>query len=76
MLGDTMQVYVNDMLVQSKKGVDHEQDLERAFAQMKLHNIHLNPAKCVFGVNSRKFPGFTMRQRVIEVNPKNLSAIE
>lgn len=29
MIGDTMEAYVDDMLVKSKRSVDHEEDLEK-----------------------------------------------
>lgn len=43
MLGDTMDFYVDDMLVKSKKGIDHQKDLEWAFTRMSMHNVCLNP---------------------------------
>ena len=38
--------------------------------------MKLNPNKCVFGVPSRKFLGFRVYQRGIEVNPKKIKAIK
>lgn len=35
----------------------------------------LNPAKCAFGVASRKFLGFMVSQRGIEANPEKIKAI-
>ncbi|KAL6337941.1 hypothetical protein AAG906_005406 [Vitis piasezkii] len=37
--------------------------------------MKLNPAKCTFGVNARKFLGFMVTQRDIEVNPDQIKAI-
>ena len=37
--------------------------------------MKLNPIKCVFGVASRKFLGFMVSQRGIEVNPEKVQAI-
>lgn len=76
MLGDSMEAYVDDVLEKSRKDVDHEGDLERAFARMKLHNVRLNPTKCVFGINFGKFIGFMVSQRGIEVNPEKLNTID
>lgn len=45
MLGDTIEAYVDDMLMKSRFGVDHGYDLERSFERMKLHNVCLNLAK-------------------------------
>ena len=37
--------------------------------------MKLNPSKCVFGVTARKFLGFMVSQRGIEVNPEKVRAI-
>ena len=38
--------------------------------------MKLNPSKCVFGVTARKFLGFMVSQRGIEVNPEKVKATE
>ena len=50
-----MEVYIDDMLVKSKKMEDHIKDLDEAFKILKQYNIKLNPSKCAFGVSSGKF---------------------
>jgi len=35
----------------------------------------LNPTKCAFGVQSRKFLGYMITQRGIEANPEKIQAI-
>ena len=37
--------------------------------------MELNPAKCTFGVSSRKFLGFLVSQRGVEANPDKIKAI-
>ena len=37
--------------------------------------MKLNPAKCVFNISARKFLGFMVTQREIEVNPTQVKAI-
>ena len=37
--------------------------------------MKLNPNKCAFGVASRKFLGFMVSQREVEVNPEKVQAI-
>ncbi|KAK4394195.1 Retrovirus-related Pol polyprotein from transposon opus [Sesamum angolense] len=49
-LGRNMEVYVDDMLVKSKKAEDHIEDLEETFAILRKYRLKLNPAKCAFGV--------------------------
>lgn len=66
MIDVTMEDYVDDMLVKSVK----------TFERMHLHQVCLNPTKCIFGVQSGKFTGYMVSQREIEVNPKKLEPIE
>ena len=53
-----MEVYVDDMLVKSKKELTHLDDLKETFATLKQYQMKLNLNKCVFGVASGKFLGF------------------
>ena len=39
-LGDTMEVYIDDMVVKSKKAEDHIQDLEEAFMILDEYNMN------------------------------------
>lgn len=76
MIGNTMEAYVNDMLVKFKLSIDHQGDLEKEFARMKLYNVRLNPSKYAFSVNSRCFLVFMVKQIGIESNPEKNIAIE
>ena len=53
-----MEVYVNDMLVKSKRAELHLDDLKETFDTLRKYQMRLNPVKCVFGVSSGKFLGF------------------
>ena len=57
-IGRNMEVYVDDMLVKSKKELAHLDDLKETFTTLKQYQMRLNPSKCVFGVASGKFLGF------------------
>ena len=37
--------------------------------------MHLNPEKCIFGVEAGKFLGFVISNRGIEANPEKVQAI-
>ena len=37
--------------------------------------MKLNPSKCTFGVSARKFLGFMVTQKGIEVNPDQIKAV-
>jgi ribonuclease HI len=74
-IGRNVEVYVDDMLVKSKKDDNHLADLKETFQALRRYNMKLNPAKCVFGVSSGKFLGFMVSQRRIEANPDKIKAI-
>ena len=75
LLGSTMEVYINDMLVKSKLHPDHATHLQQAFDLLREYSMKLNPLKYAFKVSAGKFLGFMVTQRGIEANPKQLKSI-
>ncbi|KAF8109077.1 hypothetical protein N665_0103s0032 [Sinapis alba] len=61
--GNSMEVYINDMMVKSLRENDHLSHLYDCFKTLNEYGMKLNPAKCTFGVIG------------IEANPKQISAI-
>ena len=57
-IGRNVQIYVDDMLVKSRRDDDHLKDLNETFDTLRSYNMKLNPGKCTFGVTARKFLGF------------------
>ena len=55
LMGKTIDAYIDDMVVKSKKDPDHLKDLSEVFAILKEHKLRLNTAKCAFRVSSGKF---------------------
>uniref|UniRef100_A0A2N9IRH8 Reverse transcriptase domain-containing protein n=1 Tax=Fagus sylvatica TaxID=28930 RepID=A0A2N9IRH8_FAGSY len=76
LLGKTVEVYIDDMVVKSIKSTDHVEDLRKVFEILRRHNLKLNATKCAFGVGSGKFLGFLVTQRGIEANPDQIAAIQ
>ena len=70
-----MEVYIDDMLVKSKKLPDHAAHLQQAFDLLREYGLKLNTLKCAFGVSTGRFLGFMVTQREIEDNPAQLKAI-
>ena len=68
-LGRNMEAYINNMVIKSKVASKHIQDLGEAFSVLRKHQLRLNASKCSTGVSSRKFLGFMITHRGIEVNP-------
>ena len=58
LIGKSMEVYIDDMLVKSKERPDHIRHLQEVFELFPKHSMKLNPLKCQFSVISGKFPGF------------------
>ena len=53
-----IEVYVDDMLVNSKEEFAYLDDLEETFTTFGQYWMKLNPSKCAFEVASGKFLGF------------------
>ena len=75
LLGKTMEVYIDVMLIKSKERSDHATHLQHVFDLLRIYGMKLNPAKCAFGVSASRFLGFMVTQRGIEANPSQLKAI-
>ena len=75
LLDNTMEVYIDDLLVKSKQRPDHVTHLQQAFDLLREYGMKLNPLKYAFGVSAGKFLGFMVTQRGIEANPMQLKAI-
>ena len=52
LIGKTMEVYVNNMLVKSRMAGDHVEHLRQMFTILRKYQMKLNPLKCDFGVGS------------------------
>ncbi|KAM1262100.1 hypothetical protein ACFX2G_027878 [Malus domestica] len=74
-IGKSMEVYVDDMLVNSKHADQHITNLSETFTILKRYRMRLNPNKCAFGVGSGKFLRFMISQRGIEANLEKIKAI-
>ena len=57
LIGNTMDTYINDMVVKNKEERDHLKDLAEVFEILKKYKLRLNESKCGFGVRSGKFLG-------------------
>ncbi|RVW34403.1 hypothetical protein CK203_092161 [Vitis vinifera] len=51
LIGRTVEVCIDDIIVKSRTGSEHAQYLEEIFHLMRGYNMKLNPAKCAFGVS-------------------------
>jgi hypothetical protein len=63
-IGRTVEAYVDDIIVKTRKDYDLLSDLEVTFGCLRAKGVKLNPEKCVFGV-----------PRGIKANPEKIAAI-
>uniref|UniRef100_A0A2N9G140 Uncharacterized protein n=1 Tax=Fagus sylvatica TaxID=28930 RepID=A0A2N9G140_FAGSY len=75
MIGRTVEVYIDDMLIKSLREENHLADLLQVFDILRKDNLHLNASKCTFGVGSGKFLGHVVSKRGIEANPDQIAAL-
>jgi hypothetical protein len=74
-IGPTVEAYVDDIMVKSKRVNNLVDNLDIAFKFLKEKNIKLNPAKCDFGVPQGMLLGFIISERGIKANPEQIFAI-
>ena len=75
MFGHHMEIYIDDIVVKSKKATEHVNHLSKSFEMMRLHQLKLNPLKCVFGVQDENFLRFLVHHRGVEVDQNKAKAI-
>ena len=72
LLGKNMEIYINDMVVKSKKVSEHLGDLQVVFEILRNYKLRLNASKCSFGVGSGKFLGYMVTHRELKSIPTRL----
>jgi hypothetical protein len=76
LIRDRVEVYVDDIVVKTKRGSTLVEDLTLVFDKLRATRTKLNPDKCVFGVSAGKLLGFLVSHRGIEANLEKIKAIE
>ncbi|KAK1679570.1 hypothetical protein QYE76_040418 [Lolium multiflorum] len=75
-IGKTVQVYIDDVVITTKKGSTLIEDLKETFDNLDKFRLKLNPTKCSFGVPAGELLGFLVSARGIEANPEKTQAIQ
>jgi hypothetical protein len=70
LIGVIMEVYIDDIVIKLAAHKSHLADLCLAFERMRRYGLKMNPLKCAFGVSARKFLGFIIHDKGIEIDPK------
>ena len=61
MMHREIEVYVDDMIANSKTKGEHLVNLWKLFERLRKYKLRLNPTKCTFGVKTGKLLGFDMK---------------
>jgi hypothetical protein len=75
-IGRTVEAYVDDIVVKTRKADDLISDLHIAFDCLWANGVKLNLEKCIFGVPRGMLLGYIVSQRGIEPNPENVAALD
>jgi hypothetical protein len=75
-IGRTVEAYVDDIVMKTRKADDLVSDLRVAFNCLRANGVKLNPEKCVFGVPRGMLLGYIVSQRGIEPNLEKFTALE
>jgi hypothetical protein len=76
LLGNTVEVYIDDIVVKSAEFSSHIADLRKAFDKMRQYGLKMNPRKSAFGVSAGKFLGFVIHEHSIEIDPNQIKSIQ
>lgn len=74
-LGKHIEVYVNNILVKSKRKEDHLEDLVETFNSLRKAKIKLKPSNCIFGLREGKFLGYMISPQGIKTNLEKVKAV-
>jgi ribonuclease HI len=75
-IGRTVEAYVDDIVMKTRKADNLVSDLHIAFSYLRANGVKLNPEKYVFGVPRGMLLGYIVSQRGIEANPEKVAALE
>jgi hypothetical protein len=75
LISETVEAYVVDIIVMSKKTDQLVADLEKTFTKLQANGIKLNPEKCIFRVLRGMLLGFIVSKHVIKANLEKMSVI-
>ena len=75
MMHQEIKDYVDDIVMKSRRREDRVKVLRKVFKRCRLFKLRMNPLKCAFGVLARKFLGFLVHSRRIDIDLAKVVAI-
>jgi hypothetical protein len=74
-IGWNIQVYIDDVVITTRKEESLITDLRETFDNLDRYKLKLNLTKCSFGVPAGQLLGFLVSARGIVANPEKIQAI-
>jgi hypothetical protein len=74
-IGRNIQVYIDDVVITTRKEESLISDLTKTFDNLNRYKLKLNLTKCPFGVSAGQLLGFLVSARGIEANLEKIQAI-
>jgi hypothetical protein len=74
-IGQNIQVYIDDVVITTRKEESLIDDLKETFDNLDRFKLKLNPTKCSFGIAAGHLLGFLVLARGIEANLEKIQAI-
>jgi hypothetical protein len=71
-IGRNIQVYINDVVITTRKEESLISDLVETFDNLNRYKLKLNLTKYSFGVSAGQLLGFLVSARGIEANPEKI----
>jgi hypothetical protein len=68
-------VFIDDILIYSKKPVDHANHLHIVLQRLRDHHLYAKFSKCEFWLNTVKFLGHTISSDGISVDPRKVQEV-
>ena len=75
LIDKSIEVYTDDIVIKSRDVDKHLNDLGQAFIRIRLHNLKMNLAKCVFGVLVGNFLDFLVHHKGIKMDKNKTKVI-
>ena len=75
LINKSVVVYLDDIIVFSKKRSSHLHDLKQIFERCKRYGISLNPKKSFFALDQGKLLGFIVSKDGIYIDPNRIKEI-
>ncbi len=75
MLGRSVQVYCDDILIFSKTRAEHLEHVRLVLETLRRHKVYAKASKCQFGRSSVGFLGHVISEHGVAVDPRKVAAV-